>query len=98
MAKEWAKWFYNSKAWKKCRTGYIAGVYGLCEKCEAPGYILHHKKELTPENIHDPNVSLNWNNLEYLCLVCHNREHGNSDHEVIREGLAFDSNGNVVRV
>lgn len=24
----------------------------------------------------NPEITLNWNNLEALCLECHNREHG----------------------
>ena len=48
MAKEWAKPFYNSTAWKKLRMSYIAKVYGLCEWCGEPGYIVDHIKELTP--------------------------------------------------
>jgi len=33
MAKEWAKKFYNSTAWKECRAAYIKSVQGLCETC-----------------------------------------------------------------
>ena len=34
------------------------------------------KSYLTPENILDPSVTLNFDNLEFLCHDCHNREHG----------------------
>ena len=40
-----------------------------------PGDEVHHKIRLTPENIKDPQVALNWNNLELLCKDCHNQEH-----------------------
>jgi 5-methylcytosine-specific restriction protein A len=98
MAKEWAKWFYNSQSWLECRTAYIASVFGLCEDCRdrgiaKPGYIVHHKTELTPENIYDSSITLNWDNLRYLCLDCHNRVNTT---EVLREGLMFDSNGQLV--
>lgn len=96
MAKEYAKKFYNSKVWKQTRESYIASVYGLCERCSKPGYIVHHKKEITPANINDPMITLSHSNLEYLCLNCHNREHGDAD--VIREGLEFDDNGDIVEV
>jgi len=100
MAKEWAKAFYNSKAWKKCREGYIQSVHGLCESCLernklTPGNILHHKTWLTPENIHEPDVTLNWGNLRYDCQDCHNKEHHGSD-EVVREGLRFNEYGELV--
>lgn len=96
MAKEWAKWFYKSKAWLDCRAGYITSVFGLCERCQAPGYIVHHKILLTPKNINDTEVTLNWDYLEYLCLDCHNREHHGSSEVVIREGLVFGINGDLV--
>jgi hypothetical protein len=36
------------------------------------GYIVDHIEELTPANITDPNIALNHDNLQYLCLDCHN--------------------------
>ena len=70
MAKEFARSFYSSQKWKKCREAYIAKRRaidgGLCETCrERPGYIVHHKIELTPENINDANITLGINNLKY---------------------------------
>lgn len=97
MAKEWAKAFYKSKVWQQCREGYIASVFGLCERCQRPGYIVHHKELLTPQNINDPEVTLNWEKLEYLCQDCHNKEHFSNDKSV-REGLKFDHNGNLIEV
>ena len=45
---------------------------GLCEECQdKAGYIVHHKTILTRENISDPDISLNHNNLEYVCKDCH---------------------------
>ena len=93
MAKDWAKAFYKSVAWQKCRAAYIQSVFGLCEKCGRPGWIVHHKIKLTPANIGDPNVTLAWENLQYLCQECHNRVHGLSS---TAEGLRFDAVGNLV--
>ena len=90
--------FYKSKAWQDCRAGYIKSVYALCERCQCPGHIVHHKISLTPNNITNPVITLNWEQLEYLCLRCHNDEHGvGKPAEVIREGLCFDSKGDVVK-
>lgn len=52
----WAARFYASGRWKKCRAGYIKFRRtidgGLCEECrDKPGYIVHHKWALTPDNI-----------------------------------------------
>lgn len=98
MAREFAKQFYASAAWQHCRTAYIEHVHGLCERCGRPGYIVHHKIYLTPDNIEDPGVALSFDNLEYLCLDCHNAEHGSGDCEPVREGLFFDEFGDLRRV
>lgn len=94
--KEWARGFYKSKAWLKCRGGYLKSKFGLCERCGKAAKIVHHKKYLTPLNINDPNVTLNWDNLEALCQDCHNKEH-HQEREVIQDGLYFTEDGDIVR-
>ena len=79
--KEYAATFYKSKAWQHCREGYAASVGGLCEDCLkkgliTPGEIVHHKIAITPENVSDPSVTLNWDNLRLVCRNCHAVEHG----------------------
>lgn len=92
MAKEWAKQFYNSRAWLDCRRSYITKVQGLCERClkrgkVTPGKILHHTNHLTPENINNYQISLNHDNLEFVCQDCHNEEH--IADSVTADGLIF---------
>ena len=75
-----AKTFYKSISWKRCRKAYLDSVGWLCERCAKEGKIVpadhvHHKVRLTPENINDPTVSLNHDNLEALCIDCHTQEH-----------------------
>lgn len=72
--------FYKSRTWERTRTIYLQKVNGLCERCLAkglvvPARVVHHKIYLTEENYRDPSVSLNLENLEALCLDCHNAEH-----------------------
>ena len=104
MAKQFAKQFYNSTAWKKCRKSYIASVHGLCERCLKEGrlisgYIVHHKIVLTPNNIEDVNVTLNHEHLEYVCKECHDEEHGvGSKGKIVRKGLKFNEFGELVKV
>lgn len=95
--KPWAEKFYQSKAWHKCRDSYIAD-HPLCERClklgdAVPSKIVHHKKWLTPNNINDAEVSLNWDNLESLCQDCHNIEHHGKDDAL---HCVFDVNGQPV--
>ena len=97
MAKDWAKKFYSSKAWQDGREGYIKSKFGICERCERPGDIVHHKEYLTPGNINNPDITLNWDNLELLCQDCHNKEHHGSDEGTVREGLMFNEYGELIR-
>lgn len=74
--KEWAKQFYSSQAWKKCRDEYAKSKGRLCERClekglYKPGEIVHHKVMLTPQNIVDGSVTLDFDNLQLLCRDCH---------------------------
>ena len=101
MAREFSKKFYNSKQWIKCRELYKQSVNGLCERCLSKGkYVLgdevHHKIYLSPENINDPHVTLNWDNLELLCAACHSKEH-NEKYSPLREDVMFDENGDLIR-
>lgn len=72
--------FYTSSAWKACRKAYLHSVNGLCEECQKrgilrPAYIVHHKIELDDDKAKDPEIALNFDNLEAVCLDCHNRLH-----------------------
>ena len=86
--------FYNSSAWLRCRDGYIKSVFGLCERCGKPGYIVHHKQHIDDNNETDPDITLDWANLEYLCLECHNREHFQK--RQTRDDVMFDALGQLV--
>lgn len=103
MAKPWEKKLLNSTAWQRCRTGYIdhrVGIDGgLCEVCrESLGYIVHHKIQLTPLNVNDPTVALNWGNLSYECKACHDQHPGHGLKRRISAVCAFDSAGNPVGI
>ena len=95
MAKDFARSFYASALWKKTRSAYARYRYGLCERCGRPGDIVHHKIYLTPENITNDAIALGFDNLEMLCIVCHNREHDSSD--AISPDLYFDEDGNICK-
>ena len=80
MAQDFAKDFYNSRAWRDCRAQYTKYRRGLCERCLAKGLlrsgdIVHHKEPLTPENINNPSIALCFDNLELLCRDHHATAH-----------------------
>ncbi len=75
-------------------------MQGLCEICLKkgrikPGKICHHTIWLTPENITDPEISLNWEHLRYDCQDCHN---GEGKEGVVAEGLRFNMYGELERI
>lgn len=94
MAKDWAKAFYRSKAWIRCRDGYMQSQNYICERCGDIAVICHHKTWLTPANIDDHNISLNWEQCESLCQTCHNQEHHSGG--IIQSGLTFTADGNLI--
>ena len=103
MAQEWAKPFYNSKAWKSCRKAYIQKRTlidgGMCEVChKEPIYIVHHKITLTPTNINNPDISLNHCLMEGNCKQCHDRQEGHfiDSKNITKLNCSFDEYGNPV--
>ena len=79
--KDFARGFYNTEPWLSVRKAFIAERIGtdggLCQECgDDLGYIVHHRIELTPNNIDDPDICFSFANLEYVCLNCHNKIHG----------------------
>lgn len=66
---------YYSKQWKKISKLYRQS-HPLCEECErngriTPAYLVDH---IVP--IEDGGSMWEWDNLQSLCIVCHNRKHG----------------------
>jgi 5-methylcytosine-specific restriction endonuclease McrA len=104
MSKKFSKKFYASKQWKDCRESYIVSIDKLCEICLIdgklkPGKELHHIIEITPNNINDVNITLNWSNLIYLCHKCHDKFHNRyQKSDVISNELTFDSNGQLIKL
>jgi 5-methylcytosine-specific restriction endonuclease McrA len=92
--KEFAVWFYKGKAWRKCRTGYFQSQHGICERCGGAGRIVHHKKYITPANINNPSIALDWSNLELLCDECHQKEHQKT--QSTAKSTIFDVNGDLI--
>ncbi len=102
MAKDFARDFYNSQRWRKCARAYAESKLYICERChnkftrrdgKRQRYIVHHKTPLTPDNINDPRIAYGWDNLEFLCIECHNAVH--SRHHTGRR-CRFDADGNLI--
>lgn len=96
MANDYAKGFYTSRKWITCRIGYMLSKNYICEMCGGTAKICHHIEYITPGNIDDPNITLNWNNLMSVCQDCHNNIHHKS--KGIASGLMFDEKGNLKKI
>lgn len=83
--------FYDGKEWKKLREHVKKRDNYECQECKRQGIVridaneysesakrkkialvVHHKKELE----HHPELALDEDNLETICVDCHNKEHG----------------------
>ena len=78
--REFAKSFYKSILWQDARRSIMERDHWLCQDCLAKGQLtpaeeVHHVLPLTPDNITDPDVSLNPANLIALCRNCHRERH-----------------------
>lgn len=98
MAQAFSKQFYSSAAWQSCRNEYMKQAHYLCEDClkrgiYKPAKEVHHIEELTPENIHRPEIALSFDNLVALCKECHKARH--NEREKGRRYL-FGDNGEII--
>ncbi|HWQ89512.1 MAG TPA: HNH endonuclease [Desulfitobacteriaceae bacterium] len=80
MARDFAKKLYSSEQWQQLRMALIAERGPVCQQCgriiaRPVDIIGHHEIELTPENIHDYNISINPNFIKLICFDCHNKYH-----------------------
>lgn len=95
-------WKKNSKAFalsKNCicercgRSVYVSGITTYLPKEKRLRYVVHHKEYLNDANINNDEIALGWDNLELLCINCHDIEH---NEQPTRNGLMFDENGNLI--
>lgn len=93
--KDFARIFYNGSQWRETQAAYMASQHYVCERCGSAARIVHHIRYLTPENITNLEVALGWDNLEALCIDCHNHEHLGDTLGMM--GTAFDGSGNLVQ-
>lgn len=101
MAKDFSRAFYASADWERARDAALTRDAHLCQHCLqqgeiTPAIMVHHIIELTPANISDPSIATDPSNLVSLCDRCHKKVHGWIRQGATRQGLAFDSDGNLI--
>lgn len=81
------KSFYASSSWVNLRHLLIAERGPVCQQCgklisNPLDLIGHHTPiEMTMENVHDANVSLNPDNIKIICRDCHDKDHHRFAHQ-----------------
>ncbi|SHI75528.1 hypothetical protein SAMN02745975_00540 [Geosporobacter subterraneus DSM 17957] len=78
--------FYCRKDWRDLTHSLKIERGGKCNRCSEIildfRYLIgHHTIELTEDNVDDPNISLNPELIEIICLDCHNKEHRRFGHK-----------------
>lgn len=89
LTQEQRRSFYNSMAWRNKRSDVMKRDHFECQRCKSLGkvsideyeynknnrkkikLVVHHKKELAD----NPDLALDDENLETLCVECHNEIH-----------------------
>lgn len=86
MAQDFAKKFYKSKKWQRVRDYVLKRDGGMCQmpECYAPAEEVHHIKHLSKNNINDPDVALNPDNLISVCRACHFKIHQKEKIQALR--------------
>ena len=107
MSRPFARAFYDSALWARTRAYILRRDRYMCTRCHNPAQEVHHIIRLSVDNINDPNITINPDNLISLCRDCHFKEHEQEKLEAsakkhgksygdCREGFHFDENGMLV--
>ena len=103
--------FSRSKAWRRVKNNIWIKQSLLCNRCNRAVYvdglsewipkekrlkgIVHHKIHLDNINVYDDDIALNEDNLEGLCIDCHNKEHNTI--QSTRDGYTFNEAGELIK-
>lgn len=68
------KQFYNSSEWRTLKEKKLQEEQYRCERCKKLATEVHHIKYIQQEEGWE--LRLDYNNLEALCVDCHNYRHG----------------------
>jgi len=65
--------FYRSAAWRRCREAFLR-VYPLCRPCLKAGRSVEARVVDHVVPIKNGGARFDWDNLQALCVACHNRK------------------------
>lgn len=87
---------YHSTRWQRLKK-LKKIISPFCEECERKGiitpvYIVHHKIWINESNYNNDDIFFNIDNLESVCLSCHNFLHFKE-----KVDYTFDEKGNLIK-
>ena len=93
---KYAEQFYKSTAWQNIQRIAMQRDRFLCVECMkagriTPAALVHHIKPITRQNINDPEITLNLDNLEAVCVQCHADLHPKTN----GRRYSVDNEGNI---
>ena len=87
---------YHSTRWQRLKK-LKKIISPFCEECERKGiitpvYIVHHKIWINESNYNNDYIFFNIDNLESVCLACHNDIHFKT-----KVDYTFDEKGDLIK-
>lgn len=76
------KQFYNSKDWKVLKEKKLQDEQYRCERCKKLAVEVHHVKYIQTDEGWE--LRLDYDNLEALCVDCHNYRHSRFQRKKVR--------------
>lgn len=76
------KQFYNSKEWKVLKEKKLQDEQYRCERCKELAVEVHHTKYIQTDEGWE--LRLDYDNLEALCVDCHNYRHSRFQRKKVR--------------
>lgn len=86
------KQFYNSKEWNLLKEKKLQDEQYRCERCKKLATEVHHIKYI--QTTEGWELRLCYNNLEALCIDCHNYRHSRFQKRKVVKGNEVKTNSN----
>lgn len=102
MAKKFSEKIYSSQKWKRLRKQIAESNFYICQMCGRPfssdDIIIHHITHINQDNVDDPNVTFNSDNLCCVCRSCHAKIHRDDYRKKRGRNILFDADGNIIGI
>ena len=102
MAKKFAEKIYGSQKWKRLRKQIAESNFYICQMCGRPfssdDIIIHHITHINQNNVDNPQITFNQDNLICVCRSCHAKIHRDDYRKRRGRNILFDADGNIIGI